>query len=202
MKIHLRSCVGECYEKVYKDLLQSSKEQGKLENYGYIATTNKREEEVHHVLQWTVMRNQPSSELDNLLTQNILRTKQKILRTKPISSKTLRIFILVLYLLVENEIENSLPNNFPFQFDGWPSGTMHYVALLASYINEGIHKEIILALGPLLNEESLGAEQYFELKISVSLVYNKHLDNVVAFIGDNCSANRKISNDCGIPLIG
>ena len=38
--------------------------------------------------------------------------------------------------------------------------------------------------------------------ISTLLVYNKDLDDLVAFIGDNCSTNRKISNDCGILLIG
>ena len=38
--------------------------------------------------------------------------------------------------------------------------------------------------------------------IPTLLVYNKRLDIVVAFIGDNCSTNRKILNDCGIPLIG
>ena len=78
---------------------------------------------------------------------------------------------------------------------------MHYVALFASYINEEIHKETLLALDLLLNDESLGAEQHIELMISALLVYNNHLDNVVTFIGDNCLTNRKISNDCGIPLM-
>ena len=39
----------------------------------------------------------------------------------------------------------------------------HYVALFALYYTKnGVHKETLLALAPLLDEEDLGAEQHID----------------------------------------
>lgn len=193
LKNHLRSCIGESYESVYVGLLKTSKDKGRLDSYGFV---NKREMEVYKLLQWIVMRDQPLSELDNELSRDLFRTK-------PISSKTMRKYILALTPLVEKAIAEDLPDTFALEFDGWTSGSVHYVALIASYVTSGIHREQLLALAPLLDEESLGAVQHIEFMESTLAIYNKSMEeNVVAFIGDNCSTNRKISNDCGIPLIG
>lgn len=192
LKNHLRSCVGSDFEEVYVDLLKSSKGKGRLDSYGFI---NSKEKDVFQVLEWIVMRNHPLSEVDNQLTRTILTTK-------PISSKTLRKYILSLTPHVEKAIADDLPALFALEFDGWTSGSVHYVALFASYMKNGVHKETLLALAPLLNEETLGAEQHIEFIGATLELYNKALDNVVAFIGDNCATNRKISNETNIPLIG
>lgn len=191
LKNHLRSCIGD-FESTYSNLLQSCKEKGRLDSYGFI---NSREKEVFQLLRWIVMRNMPLAELDNELSRDLFNTK-------PISSTTMRKYILALTPHVEKEIADHLPDTFALEFDGWTSGTVHYVALIASYSKNGVHEETLLALAPLVNEESLGAEQHIEFMESTLALYNKSLTNVVAFIGDNCSTNRKISNDCDIPLIG
>lgn len=65
-----------------------------------------------------------------------------------------------------------------------------------------MHKEQLLAIAPLLNEEELGAEQHIEFMNATLHLYSKSLANLVVLIGDNCSTNRKISNDTRIPLLG
>jgi len=78
----------------------------------------------------------------------------------------------------------------------------HYVALFALYTKNGVHKETLLALALLLDEEDLGAEQHIDFIKAMLDLYKKTLDNVVAFIGDNCATNRKIPTETTIPLIG
>ena len=192
LKNHLRSCIGQDFEQIYMDLVKSCKKKGRLDSYGFM---NERESEVHRLLEWIVMGNQPLAELDNDLSRGLFKTK-------PISSKTMRKYILTLTPHVEKSIADNLPDIFALEFDGWTMGTVHYVALIASYCKDVVHHETLLALAPLLQEESLGAVQHIEFMESTLALYNKSLANVVAFIGDNSSTNRKISNDCDIPLIG
>ena len=65
-----------------------------------------------------------------------------------------------------------------------------------------MHKESLLAVAPLVNEEQLGAKQHIKFMHATLLLYRKTLDNVVVLIGDNCSTNKKVADDTGIPLIG
>jgi hypothetical protein len=192
LKNHLRSCVGNNFQRIYEDLLKSSNAKGRLDSYGFI---NTREKEAFKLLEWIVMRNLPLSEADNELTSSVLNLKA-------ICSKTLRKYILSLTPHVEKMIEEDLPSQFALEFDGWTSGDTHYVALFASYMRNGVHKETLLALAPLLDEECLGAEQHIDFIKATLELYKKALDNVVAFIGDNCATNRKISTETTIPLIG
>jgi hypothetical protein len=88
-------------------------------------------------------------------------------------------------------------------FDGWTAGTVHYVALFASYVsNAGIQKEHLLALASLITEEELGAQQHIEFLEATLALYSKALSNVVFLIAKNCNTNRKISNYLAIPLLG
>ncbi len=74
--------------------------------------------------------------------------------------------------------------------------------IICIILNYGIHKEHLLALAPLINEEELGAQQHIEFIEATLALYSKTLSNIVVLIGDNCSTNRKISNDLAIPLLG
>jgi hypothetical protein len=51
-----------------------------------------------------------------------------------------------------------LPDEFGLIFDGWTYVTMHYVAMFASYMKDGMHKESLLAVAPLVNKEQFGAK--------------------------------------------
>jgi hypothetical protein len=125
-------------------------------------------------------------EIDNEITQDMLNVK-------PISSKTLRKYILSLTPLVEKSIAEQLPGKFGLLFDGWTAKTVHYVALKKYVNNAGIQKEHLLALAPLITEEELGAQQHVEFIEATLALYSKTLSNVVVLIADNCNTNRKIS---------
>jgi hypothetical protein len=181
LKNHLRSCIGDNFLGFYDDLVKSSKDKGRLDSYGFI---NKREKEVYDLINWIVDRNQPISEVDNVVTREMFKTK-------PICSKTLRKYILALTPNVEKVISEDLPDKFGLIFDGWTSATMHYVAIFATYMKDGMHKESLLAVAPLFNEEQLGAEQHIEFMHATLHLYRKAMDNIVVLIGDNCSTNKK-----------
>lgn len=118
LKNHLRSCVGANFEDIYKEILQSCKDKGRLDSYGFI---NRRETEVYEILSWIIRRNHPLSEVDDEETREMLKTK-------PISSKTLRKYILALTPHVEKVISADLPDKFGLMFDGWTSGTVKWSA--------------------------------------------------------------------------
>jgi hypothetical protein len=91
------SCIGDNFLGIYHDLVKSSKDKWRLNSYGFI---NKQEKEVYNVINWIVDRNQPISEVDNVVTRDMLKTK-------PICSKTLRKYILALTPNVEKAISGS-----------------------------------------------------------------------------------------------
>ena len=82
--------------------------------------------------------------------------------------------ILSLTPLLEKVFSEQLSGKAGLLFDGWISG------LSLSYVNHDvIHKDNLLALSQLINEEELGAQ--------------KHV------IADNCTTSRNISNILVIP---
>ena len=192
LKNHLQTCIGPNYKSIYQDMLKSSSSSSNLHSFGFI---NNRQNDVYLILKWIIFYNQPLVEVDQQETRDVLKAQS-------ISSKSIRKYILSLTELVEEAIKPELPDTFALEFDGWSSGTVHYVALIASYKNNSTRKEVLLALVPLIDEESLGAKQHIEFMAETLHLYGKSLSNIVALVGDNCSTNCKISNDTGIPLIG
>ena len=96
-----------------------------------------------------------------------------------------------MYPHVEKAILEDLPDIFAIEFDCWASGSVHYVALFVSYMKDEYHKETLLVVAPLLNEEVLDAEQHIVGFTKVTLqLYNKTLCNVAALIGDNFATNK------------
>lgn len=87
LRNHLRTCIGPNFEDVYK----SSSGQRTLEQLGL---TNRRDREVHDLIDWIVSRNQPFSEVGHEVTQRVLRSER-------ICSKTIRKYILNLVPIVE-----------------------------------------------------------------------------------------------------
>jgi hypothetical protein len=60
----------------------------------------------------------------------------------------------------------------------------------------------LLALALLITEEELDAQQHVEFIEATLALYSKTLSNVVVLIADNCSTNRKTSNNLAFPLLG
>lgn len=190
LRNHLRVCVGPNFEDVYRE--HEAQAGGNIDGFFFNST---RDSEVFQLLEWLVMRNQPLSELDNDLTR-------RLVKAKPIHSQTMRKYILNMVPLVERAVTTELPDKFALLFDGWSDGPVHYVGLFATYCTMGEYRETLVAFSPLLQEDAMGAEQHLEF-IKESLdVYRKSLANVVAFISDNCTVNRRLSTLTSIPLLG
>ena len=120
LRNHLRACIGDDYEAKYLDHL--NKCGGRLDGFCF---TNTRDNDVFKILEWVVMRNQPLSEVDDPLTRSLFNVK-------PVSSKSLRSYILSLTPLVEDVIKQILPSKFCVMFDGWSDSKIHYVAIFAT----------------------------------------------------------------------
>lgn len=190
LRQHLRACVGADYDKLYQERLEKSG--GTISGY-FLASP--RDTDVYQVIEWIVMRNQPISEIDNYLTRAIFRTK-------PLSSKSIRKYILSMVPLVEGAVIAELPDRFGLLFDGWSDGSVHFVAIFATYRVEEQYHETLIAFSPLLKEDDMGAAQHLEFIKESLQVYQKSLTNVVAFISDNCAVNQRLSCIASVPLIG
>ena len=51
---------------------------------------------------------------------------------KPISIKTLRKYLSLMTIAIEKKISNAFSDQFGLIFDGWSSGSAHFVALFAA----------------------------------------------------------------------
>ena len=107
---------------------------------------------------------------------------------------------------MEDELRTILPMKFGIIFDGWSEGSDHYIALFACYDHKGETKTPLLAFQPLPDydapnetEYQLTAAAHKEFIISTLAFYQEALTFLV---GDNCSTNKALATQCGIPLIG
>jgi hypothetical protein len=114
---------------------------------------NEKERSTFQWMEWAVVHDQPLSKLDNKLIR-------KLSKCGPVSSKSMRKYILSVTESVEKCIAAEIAKKFAVLFDGWTLGTTHYVAVFASYMKNDAHKEVLLAFSPLLMETELGAEQH------------------------------------------
>lgn len=146
-----------------------------------------RDNDVYNLLEWIVMRDQPITEIDNVLTRSLFNVQ-------PVSSKSMRKYILSLVPLVEKRIKGILPEKFGIMFDGWTDSSVHYVALFATFVCDGSYNEVLLSCSPLLNESDLSADEHIKYMEETLSLYGKKLSNIVCFIDDNCSVNKHLSD--------
>ncbi|KAF1777846.1 hypothetical protein GQ600_18962 [Phytophthora cactorum] len=88
-------------------------------------------------------------------------------------------------------LEVTLGICFGIMFDGWSSGSMHYVAVYGGLKRTGIY---VYSCSPYLRLMTL-----FDCVLDV---YNKTLDMVAFIVGDNCSTNQSITTKLDVPLVG
>ncbi|ETV75063.1 hypothetical protein H257_10662 [Aphanomyces astaci] len=110
-----------------------------------------------------------------------------------ISVKTLMKCMHAMCRWMESKISETLPESFAIIYDGWTSGSTHYVAMFATFPNDSHrgYEKVLLAMSPMNEEDSLSAAAHVQTG-----------ENVVALIGDNCSINRAFSRLAGVPMIG
>ena len=188
LKKHLSSCVGD-YLTPWQNATNSSR--GSLVKF-----LKQDEQDVFDLIIWIVHENLPLALIEHACTR-------KVLKCKPPTRKTLRKYILQITNLVEKKVAEELPESFALMIDGWTDSTVHYMAIIATYIDKnGTYQETMLACRPLNDQEFLDAPEIMEFLDDVVRSYNKKLDCVVALMGDNCATNMKVARELNIPLLG
>ncbi len=96
-----------------------------------------------------------------------------------------------------------LPSQFCIVLDVLTDAETHYVGMYA-YFPDGNapgYKPELLAFSTLEEETSLSADIPYEFFHFVLDLFNKTYDSIVAFVSDNCSANKLISRKLGGYLV-
>ncbi len=94
----------------------------------------------------------------NFVEDSIIR-KYSILDN--ISTVTLKKYMDLLVLSVEEKISLILPEKFSLIIDGWTKGSTYFFGIFASFLHNGNLKTVLLSFSPLLVETDLTAQNYF-----------------------------------------
>jgi hypothetical protein len=104
---------------------------------------------------------------------------------------------------VEKKVADGLPNQFGIIIDGWKEGTTHYIAIFATYTDNGGRGEYpLLAIAPPFDETTYTAENLKAFIGDVLELYGKSLKNLIYLVADNAAANTCLADLLGIPMIG
>ena len=121
---------------------------------------------------------------------------RKYSNLNPICRNTLMKYLNLVTLEVENAIKDQLPDKFVIAFDGWTTGSTHYVGIMATVPKESSYETMLLAFTPLIDETCLNSTEQCRLIEETLELYGKDLDNVVAFICDNRELNKRFGLCC------
>ena len=200
---HLKSCVGSDYRAQYEHAKAKAGEGGNIIDH-YELRLSTVEEEMYDWIEMLVVKNLPMRFVDCPLVRNQSNLEQTC-------AKTVQKHIFSLSNVVRGKIKSKLPSDkFVVMFDGWTEGTDHYIGISASYnttcANSGkqVPMQSLLSMKPLLVDEVEGMTAADHLMhISKALnVYEKDVEDILCFVGDNCSVNRRMAGDLGVPLLG
>lgn len=220
LRFHASACVGKDYEQELQRHLK--KVDCMVDKKGNIVSENgnhskafvqqainsfvnlgKNELRAFTWIRWLACRNMPLSEIDNELTRDLAKA------WAPFSSKTIRKYILATSGLVVENIAKELKEAgvLSLLLDGWTAdGTStHYIAIFAGYKHpsSGKYTEVLLAMQPTLDEDGgMGADAHEELLESTIALYSLTKSNIVCLVGDNCSTNKCLARQWGVPLVG
>jgi len=122
----------------------------------------------------------------------------------PISYNTLMKYMDLLTTKVEEKVKLILPDKLCLVFDGWSSGSTHYVGIFATFPaeNERKYEKVLIGFSPLEDETNQTAHNHCDLIRFVLNVFGKSVSNVIALTGDNCNTNKAIANQLGVGFIG
>lgn len=122
---------------------------------------------------------------------------------KPISRKTIKNAINMLFIEVKREISKCLPDLFCICFDGWTENNTHFLGIFAFFNDQNnVPGRVLLGFTTLIDETNWSAQNQADTILLVLEDYNKSIHNVVCLIGDNCNVNKKIADLFWLPLIG
>lgn len=78
-----------------------------------------------------------------------------------------------------------------------------YIIIIIDSYSSGKIERVLLGFSLLLDETEYTADNYKDLIEEILERFGKSLENVLCFVGDNCSTNvTSLAKKTGIPLIG
>ena len=96
-------------------------------------------------------------------------------------------------LIVSRIIREIKGRKLVLMFDGWSSGTRHFIAMLACFKNKkGAYTERLLGFRTMLDERKQDANEHKALFDCVMKMYKIELDQVLCFVGDHAKCNVKL----------
>ena len=113
-------------------------------------------------------------------------------RLNPISVESLTKAMLHMTVKVERLIRTRLSDMFALGFDGWSSGSTHFLGVFAVFPRRDAkdgYERALLSFAPFLDEEHLNADSHKQSIYEILRFYDKDYSNVASIIGDNCSTN-------------
>lgn len=144
-------------------------------------------------LRWVVERHLPLSEVENSLTQQLVKMR-------PNSVATLKSYMQRVAARVGVTLAGETGDSFGLMFDGWSSGVKHFVGVFAVYHAHGQRQQHLIRLSPM--DDGFTADAHIEHLDAVLDVYGKTLA-MVKFLGcrqlfdkpehrneDECAAHR------------
>ncbi len=106
---------------------------------------------------------------------------------------------------VERLIRTRLPDMFVLIFDGWSSGSTHFLAVFASLSRSDAkdgYERALLSFAPLFDEEHLNADSHNQGIYEILRFYEKDYSNVACIIRNNCSINVSLAKKACVFFIG
>ncbi|KAJ0408506.1 hypothetical protein P43SY_006436 [Pythium insidiosum] len=117
-----------------------------------------------------------------------------------ITSKALKIYAKTAEANLRNVIREQLQTPFGLFFDRWTCNAIHFCAIYAVYVVDGVCKQPLLAIAKMGDGQTASAHvEKFE---EVLQLYDRSNDDIRFLVGDNCSTNQAIANLMKIPFVG
>ncbi|KAJ0395207.1 hypothetical protein ATCC90586_002136 [Pythium insidiosum] len=161
-----------------------------LASFGFVDV---KTSEAYKWLAWVVERNHPLSEVDNKLTRDIAKIGS-------VTSKALKSYAKTAEANLRNVIREQLQTPFGLIFDGWTCNAIHFCAIYAVYVVDGVCKQPLLAISKMGDGQTASA--HVEKFDEVLQLYDRSNDDIRFLVGDNCSTNQAIANLLKIPFVG
>ena len=186
--------IRTCKHKEYRSHFQATKSTtvGTLYSHGFI---DENAHNLHDWVKWIIERNQPFSEVEDPMTR-------KLSRLEPICVKTLQQTMETLALAVETKIVKEIPDIFGICIDGWTNGSRHFCAIFATYAIDGTCFTPLLAMSPLLDEDSLDADAHVDFIDATLAQFGEDKTSIAFLTANNCATNASIAKKMKVPLVG
>ena len=102
--------------------------------------------------------------------------------------------------VIELDLTTIFPKKFGIAFDGWSEFSIHYLAVFAVGANVP-NRKVLLDFSPFEDEADLTAEQHGLYLSQLLPNFKQSMIDIIYLVGDNCSVNKKLSRNLGIPLV-